>query len=406
MITEKHINAQEISTNSISYYRDSVENEFNIKKYIISQYGYCPCFLYFDDSFSEDLFHFLVKDGKLINSSISGDVETFVGNKNISDLRGGWYIFRYDDIFIKISFKSEGYDEDLPGFLFENTEKNETKESTPKKRLYNISVYYPSSNNKVKAFITKIKQYVVKEENESQIFLFIKNNYGDYGFEPLAVDLPENLDLEINYGKDFLDIDKKIKERLSGKRSGLYMFHGPPGTGKTTYIKYLASVIKRDFIYIPTTMIEYFTTDPNSLNIILKKPNSVIILEDAEKAILKRQGDGMDSSAVSSLLNLSDGILSDILKTSVIVTYNCPKQDIDDALKRKGRLQMEYEFDVLSVEDAVKLAKKLKYPKKFIDEKITESISLSDVYNLEKEVEFFKPSKKKDTKRIIGFGNP
>jgi SpoVK/Ycf46/Vps4 family AAA+-type ATPase len=181
------------------------------------------------------------------------------------------------------------------------------------------------------------------------------------------------------------------------------MFHGLPGTGKTTYIKYLAGQIKRDFIYIPTTMIEYFTSDPNCLHTLIQKPNSVIILEDAEKAILKRLGDGMDSSAVSSLLNLSDGILSDILKTSVIVTYNCPKQDVDDALKRKGRLQMDYEFTALIEEDAKKLAKHLKYPKKVIEEKIKGPLTLSEIYNIEKETEFYGESKKEEQKRI-GFG--
>lgn len=72
----------------------------------------------------------------------------------------------------------------------------------------------------------------------------------------------------------------------------------------------------------------------------------------------------MDSSAVSSLLNLSDGILSDILKTSVIVTYNCPKQDVDDALKRKGRLQMDYEFSALSIGNS-KISKEIKIFKNF-----------------------------------------
>jgi SpoVK/Ycf46/Vps4 family AAA+-type ATPase len=150
-------------------------------------------------------------------------------------------------------------------------------------------------------------------------------------------------------------------------------------------------------------MIEYFTSDPNCLHTLIQKPNSVIILEDAEKAILKRLGDGMDSSAVSSLLNLSDGILSDILKTSVIVTYNCPKQDVDDALKRKGRLQMDYEFTALTEEDAKKLAKNLKYPKKVIEEKIKGPLTLSEIYNIEKDTEFYGETKKQEPKRI-GFG--
>jgi SpoVK/Ycf46/Vps4 family AAA+-type ATPase len=201
-----------------------------------------------------------------------------------------------------------------------------------------------------------------------------------------------------------LEVDKNIKERLSANKSGLFMFHGPPGTGKTTYIKYLAGQIKKDFIYIPTTMIETFTSDPNCLNVLIQKPNSVIILEDAEKAIMKRHNDGMDSSAVSSLLNLSDGILSDILKTTVILTYNCPKNEIDAALRRKGRLQIDYEFDKLSIADSKKLAKSLKYPKKVI-ENISESMSIAEIYNLEKEVDFNEEKKDEKKERVIGFGN-
>ena len=147
-------------------------------------------------------------------------------------------------------------------------------------------------------------------------------------------------------------------------------------------------------------MIEFFTSDPNCLHTLIQKPNSVIILEDAEKAILKRLGDGMDSSAVSALLNLSDGILSDILKTSVIVTYNCPKQDVDDALKRKGRLQVDYEFAALSIEDARKLGKSLKFSKKILEEKINAPMTLSEIYNLEKETDFYAETKKTEPKRI------
>jgi SpoVK/Ycf46/Vps4 family AAA+-type ATPase len=150
-------------------------------------------------------------------------------------------------------------------------------------------------------------------------------------------------------------------------------------------------------------MIETFTSDPNCLSVLIEKPNSIIILEDAEKAIMKRQGDGLDSSSVSALLNLSDGILSDILKTSVILTYNCPKQDIDSALRRKGRLQVDYEFGKLNVTDARKLAKSLKHKKKTIDE-IDKPMSVAEIYNLEKEVDLNEEKINENKERIVGFG--
>ena len=394
-----------------SYFRDSSENEYAIRKLILEKYGYAPSYLYLEDFFSINLLEYLFENGRLLQFNSNASLEDILKNPN--NFRTGNFWFAYKDIFVKLTLKNDSYDSDTPLFTTGGTliaageifTTNPLKGNSKEKNSKTFTIMICAPSNIQKYPIEDFEKFTVVEENVPKVHLFIKNQYGDYVFEPISVNLPENLDLSLNYGKKFLDVDKKIKERLTEKSSGLYMFHGPPGTGKTTYIKHLAYTIGRDFIYIPTTMIEYFTTDPNCLHTLIQKPNSVIILEDAEKAILKRVGDGMDSSAVSSLLNLSDGILSDILKTSVIVTYNCAKQDIDDALKRKGRLQAEYEFGCLPVDDAIKLGKHLKYPKKLIEEKITEPMSISDIYNLEKEVEFYAQPRKKDPQRIIGFGN-
>jgi len=391
------------------YFRSIAENDFPIRTYITHTYGYCPSVYYSDDTFSDDIFPFLLEHGELLNFTSTGNLKITVPDK-IKGVKSGFYWFKYKNIYLKISTKSDGGDDDerffgtrdsMPQGLSElfNDTSNKADDKLVKKS-YNVCIFAPTS---VQDFpLQDFEKFVIIDNNKTKVHLFIKNQYGEYTFEPISVNLPKTLDIELNYGKKFLEVDKLVKERLLERPNGLYMFHGPPGTGKTTYIKYLASCVDRDFIYIPTTMIEYFTSDPNCLHTLIQKPNSIIILEDAEKAILKRMGDGMDSSAVSSLLNLSDGILSDILKTSVIVTYNCPKQDIDDALKRKGRLQAEYEFDLLPVEDARKLAKHLKYPKKFIEEKINDPISLSDVYNLQKEVNLSKKNEKQKP-RVIGF---
>ena len=215
------------------------------------------------------------------------------------------------------------------------------------------------------------------------------------------MNIPDNIDIELNYGNKFVEIEREIIKRMNENDNGIYMFHGKPGTGKSTFLKYLTTKVDKDFIYIPATMLESFTTNPHTLSSLLQKKNSVLILEDAEKIITKRLGDSQDSSAVTSLLNLSDGILGDILKCPIILTYNCSQNDIDDALKRKGRLQVNYEFGALPIEDAKKLAKHLKFSDKEIEEKITKEMSLAEIYNLTKTTEM--GEEKKETK-VIGFG--
>jgi hypothetical protein len=397
MISLKTKNVFQIPKNG-EFYKPDMGNEFPLKNFITNHYGYAPCFYNLETVFSSGILDYLFEHGQLINFYNTGKLENILVGE-IEKTHGGFFLFKYKDIFVKLNIKnvnSEFFDDDLE-FLSRIQIKDKKKDS----KTFTLNIIGPAN---LKEYPLKdFTQFALNDTQEVKVHLFIKNQYGDYNFEPIAINLPDNLDLELNYGKNFIEVDQKIKERLEEKPNGLFMFHGLPGTGKTTYIKYLAGQVKRDFIYIPTTMIEYFTSDPNCLHTLIQKPNSVIILEDAEKAILKRLGDGMDSSAVSSLLNLSDGILSDILKTSVIVTYNCPKQDVDDALKRKGRLQMDYEFTALSEEDAKKLGKKLKYSKKIIDEKINKPMTLSEIYNLEKETEFYGDTKKEKSKQI-GFG--
>jgi hypothetical protein len=377
-------------------------NDFNINRFIINTYGYSPSFLFLDEKFNEDILDFLLKNAKLIKTSCTAKLTNVI--KNHKNFRGGTFWFEYKNIYVKISASGqddENHVMDIGGlpFGFDNDDKARVENKISIKK-YDLMIACPS--NVQDYHLEDFERFITKEEG-SKVHLFIKNQYGDYAFEPISVNVPENIDLTLNYGSKFPETDKTIQDRLNNNKSGLFMFHGLPGTGKTTYIKYLASKVDRDFIYIPTTMVETFTSDPNCLSVLIQKPNSVIILEDAEKAIMKRHGDGMDSSAVSSLLNLSDGIMSDILKTSVILTYNCPKNEIDSALRRKGRLQVDYEFTALNTTDSKKLAKSLKYCKKTIDS-ISKAMSVADIYNLEKDVDLNEEKIKDDPERVVGFG--
>ena len=123
-------------------------------------------------------------------------------------------------------------------------------------------------------------------------------------------------------------------------------------------------------------MVDMLAT-PEFVPFMMKHPNSVLIIEDAEKVVRNRSGNG-NETAVSNLLNLSDGILGDCLKTQIVATFNTERQLIDKALLRKGRLIAEYQFDNLSLDKSIKLFKSLN-----IKYKPTEPMPLSDIYNYE-----------------------
>ena len=397
MFTLKKDQVQKHFAESENLYSSQSNNtDYNICKYIFQTTKYAPSIFYADEKFNESLLDFLLEKATLIKFNTTGRLVFVVKNKK--HYRGGTFWFSYKDIFLKVGVIGEESDSEFTAYGMDIPENNKNYNQDKIKR-YDLTIFAPTN---IPDFHLHDFEKFITQDDGCKIHIFIKNQYGDYTFEPLKVKTPE-IDVALNYGKKFVNIDKKIQERLLVNNNGLFMFHGKPGTGKTTYIKYLASKINKDFIFIPTTMIETFTTDPNCLHYLIQKQNSILILEDAEKAVLKRYGDNLDSSHVSALLNLSDGILSDMLKLSVILTYNCPKNEIDSALKRRGRLQADYEFGLLEIEDAKRLAKSLKISKNLIDT-IDKPISLADIYNLGKDVEFKNELICEIEERIIGFG--
>ena len=125
----------------------------------------------------------------------------------------------------------------------------------------------------------------------------------------------------------------------------------------------------------------------------MEHKNSILIIEDAERVIADREGNG-SSAGVSNILNLTDGILGDCLNIQIVATFNMKREKIDQALLRKGRLIAEHKFTALNVDDSNKLLKSLG-KEKTVDKPTT----LADIYNIDEEVY------KTENKTNIGFKN-
>lgn len=162
------------------------------------------------------------------------------------------------------------------------------------------------------------------------------------------------LNLELFYEDDFKVIDETIRKRLNNKNDkGIVLLHGLPGTGKTTYLRYLIGRIKKRVLFLAPNIANNLM-NPGFIEILINNPNSVIVIEDAENIIMDRRS-GNDSS-VSNLLNISDGLLADFLNVQLICTFNSSLTLVDSALMRKGRLIAKYEFGKLSVAKAQNLS--------------------------------------------------
>ncbi len=217
----------------------------------------------------------------------------------------------------------------------------------------------------------------VKKKKKEHFYMIIKD-YDGFGLNKFRVN-KTNTEIALHYNDDIKEFDTDVKEFLQNKtKSGLILMHGMSGTGKTSYIRHLIREVKRKFIFLPLFMAEALSS-PDLLPFLTEQKNSILIIEDSEKLIANRET-GNTQSDIATLLNISDGLLSDALGIKLICTFNTGLANIDKALLRKGRMVNRYEFKELTADKALNIAQKhnLPYDGKY-------PITIGDLFNIEKQ---------------------
>lgn len=252
---------------------------------------------------------------------------------------------------------------------------------------YSAEIYY--NRVKHKSLISEIRDSIndlnLKYSKKSDNFYLIVKGVDELHLRQFRLK-PFEIVLEDNYNDDFLPIHKLICRSFNDKSGkGIVLLYGEPGTGKTTYIRYLARTLNKKIIYIPPQF-SVNLTSWSFFSLMLKHPGSVIIIEDAEK-IIEDRSNGKNLS-ISSLLNIADGLLSYCLKLRIICTFNTGLSKIDPALLRKGRLTALYEFKKLSVEKCTNLAQKIG-----IQQDFTSPMTIAEIYNISDSYSQYNPGR-------------
>lgn len=246
--------------------------------------------------------------------------------------------------------------------------------------FYNLKVLYQIINGDIESQINFNKILEFERIKQKSNISLIRSDMGHLDTEDYDLVLPE-MDIELNYGGEFLKIHDVIVETLNKENGkGIILLHGDPGTGKTSYIKHVTSLIKnKQVLFVPPSMAEMLS-EPSIIPFLMDHKNTILIIEDAERVIADREGNG-SPAGVSNILNITDGILGDCLNIQIIATFNMKREKIDPALLRKGRLIAEHKFQNLSIEDTNKLLKHLN--KDYVSDR---ELSLADIYNIDIEV--------------------
>ena len=260
--------------------------------------------------------------------------------------------------------------------------------------LYKVnSVYYQNDNPKAKEHLnTLFSEYIEKYiSKESKVSILLKTQIG-LEIKTHSIK-PYRIDFETMYNNDFFEVHTRVKNALTNDNKGVVLFHGIAGSGKTNYIKWLTSQIpNKKFIFVPTTMIGSLT-DPAFISLLIGNKNSVLVLEDCENYIAERTSFNSNTDVVSSILNIADGMLSDVLECQLICTFNSAISKIDSALLRKGRLIAEYKFKELTVEKCNKYLQSTDR-----DFRVDKPYSLAELTNID-----IKELKEQDKQTKIGF---
>jgi SpoVK/Ycf46/Vps4 family AAA+-type ATPase len=248
------------------------------------------------------------------------------------------------------------------------------------KLLFKIKFLYTLKNGELDKQVDFNELDKFEKQKEKSNISLIRSDVGHLDTEDYDLLIPE-MNIELNYGNHFLKIHDLIVNTLNKRNGkGIILLHGDPGTGKTSYIKYLTSLVKeKQVLFVPPSMAEMLS-EPSIIPFLMDHKNSILIIEDAERVIADREGNG-SVAGVSNILNLTDGILGDCLNIQIVATFNMKREKIDPALLRKGRLIAEHKFENLSVDETNNLLKHLN--KDYISDC---GMSLADIYNIDVEV--------------------
>lgn len=134
------------------------------------------------------------------------------------------------------------------------------------------------------------------------------------------------------------------------------MLHGPPGSGKTSFIQALAGSIGYNICLM--NLAERGLTDDKLNHLLGLVPDrSIILLEDVDSAFNRRvqtSEDGYKSAVTfSGLLNALDGVASSEERIIFMTTNHADR--LDPALIRPGRVDMKEILDDAAGEQACRL---------------------------------------------------
>lgn len=194
------------------------------------------------------------------------------------------------------------------------------------KHFMDRSLLYKNNNdgnNKITIKILKksswITMYSVPKRSSNTIF-------SNFDLDELCNNITNFINSENVY------VENGIPHKLN------ILFHGIPGSGKTSIIKFVASYFNMDICFLTLSK---ELNDENFMDAVSNIPvNYILVIEEIDTLFTDRND--KKTLSFSTFINVLDGFLQKNKLITFLTTNH--KQLLDQALFRMGRINYEYEF--------------------------------------------------------------
>lgn len=181
-----------------------------------------------------------------------------------------------------------------------------------------------------------IKQYLNPAADSKQSFSVVTKHLYKEGNNVAKQCFYPNIKIPLeNYYSNFM----KSKENI-------LVLIGPPGTGKSTFIR---SLILSNYYKTMLTYSKLIIESEILINNFYSSDFNLLILEDVDDYLKPREN---KNSLMSTFLNTTEGIIKDETKKIVFSTNLSNINNVDPALIRRGRCYDVIKFDLLTIDQA------------------------------------------------------